>query len=299
MRKNASILALTGILLLASLQSVLASDAIWTYKAGDITVMRLVDQPGGVPAKALVGADKTLLENTLHGGICPAMFLTFLLKTPTDCILVDTGNGAAHKGQTLALLKQLGLEPGAVTKILLTHMHGDHVGGLFSGEEKTFPQAKVYVEQSEYRFWTDRKNTLSAPTSMASCFDNAERFARLYEGHIHLFRAGERLFPWLISIPMPGHTQGHTGFLLTQGGKSILLAGDFLHCLAVQTANPDVAVIWDSDQNLAKQTRRSILERFANSDTLILGGHFPNPGAVHFTQTQGKFAYTFVAPEKD
>lgn len=293
------IFVLTGILFLAHVANGHTQDVVWTYGAGDITVVRIVDKPGGVPAGALVGADTTFLENTLPGGVCPAMYLTFLIKTPTDLILVDTGNGAVRQGRTLEFLKELGVSQEGITKILLTHMHGDHVGGLFSGDDKTFPHAEVYVEEAEYRFWTDRKNAARAPSSMGACFDNAQRFARLYHGKIHCFAPGAPIFPWLVAIPMPGHTEGHTGFLLTRGGKSLLLAGDFLHCLSVQTAYPDVAVIWDSDQNLARKTRRHIRERFANTQTLVLGGHFPNPGAVRFTQTGGKFSYAFVAPERD
>ncbi len=274
-----------------------ANDEFSAYRAGDVSVVRLADKKGGVPPEVFVGADKTMLENVLQGGICPAMFLTFLIKSPTDLILVDTGNGEARQGRTLDLLKRQGVSKEDITKILLTHMHGDHVQGLFSGDSKTFPHADVYVERSEYSFWTDRKNLARAPAGMAPCFDSAEKLSRLYRDKIRLFTAGEKIFPWLSSIAMPGHTEGHSGFLLTRGGKNILLAGDFLHCLSVQTPHPDVAVIWDSDKDMARSTRKKILERVADSDVIVLGGHFANPGAVLFKKKDRTYSYEFVQPD--
>ena len=297
MRKHAGVVILAAIFLFAHLGSSRADDELNTYRVDDVSIVRIADKKGGVPPEVFVSADKAMLEKVLHGGICPAMFLTFLIKSPTDLILVDTGNGEARKGRTIDLLKQLGVSKEDITKILLTHMHGDHVQGLFSGESKAFPHADVYVEKSEYRFWTDRRNIARAPSGMTSCFDNAEKLSRLYKDKIHLFTAGEKILPWLSSVAMPGHTEGHSGFLLAKGGKSILLAGDFLHCLSVQTPYPHVAVIWDSDQELAKSTRKKILERVADTDTIVLGGHFANPGAVLFKKTNGTYSYEFVQPD--
>ncbi len=290
-------------LLLASLLSLpalagqsRAEDSVFVYRAGDITVMRLADKQGGVPPSVFVGADKAMLDS-LHGQVCPAMYLTFLIKTPRDLVLVDTGNGDGGQGRTAALLKELGIPKDAVTRIVLTHMHGDHVRGLFSKDAKAFPRAEVYVDEREFRFWSDRRNASRAPAGMAACFDNAERLSRLYKDSIRLFKAGDRVFPWLASVALPGHTEGHTGFVLEQAGRRLFLAGDFMHCLPVQTAHPDVAVIWDSDQEQAKQTRLQTLRRTANTGTVVLGSHFPNPGGVLFKEEGGRFSYEFVQPE--
>ncbi len=299
MHKIASVLLCAAVSLSGCLEPCYASGEIGAYRAGDVTVYRIADKKGGVPPQVLVGADKAMLENVLQDGVCPAMFLTFLVKTPEDLILVDTGNGAESNGRTVELLKKLGVSREAVGKVLLTHMHGDHVRGLFTGNARTFPNAEVYVGEAEYRFWMDRKNASRAPSSMGACFDNAERMTRLYKGKIRLFKAGDRLFPWLAAVALPGHTEGHAGFLLERGGKRLFLAGDFMHCLAVQTAHPDVAVVWDSDQELAKMTRRQTLERVANTDTVVLGAHFANPGAVHFRQAGGTFSYKFVQPDAE
>ena len=284
-------------LLLAHVQEGRADDSVLVYRAGDVTVMRLADKQGGVPPQVFAGADKALLEKELHGQICPAMFLTFLVKTPEDMVLVDSGNGEERQGRTHALLRQLGVPAEAVTKILLTHMHGDHVLGLFSGKQAAFPSAEIYVEASEFRFWTDRKNMSRAPSGMGANFDNAERLAQIYKGRIRLFTAGDKLFPWLASVALPGHTEGHTGFLVERAGRRLLLAGDFLHCLAVQAAHPEVAVIWDSDQELAKRTRLQTLRQAAGDGTVVLGDHFANPGAVRFTERGAGFAYEFVQPD--
>ena len=97
--------------------------------------MRLADKTGGIPQNILVGAEASLPE----GQLGPAMFLSFLLQTPSDLILIATGDGEATKGRTLALLQELGVPGEAISKILLTRMHGDHISGLFTGEKKTFP----------------------------------------------------------------------------------------------------------------------------------------------------------------
>ena len=295
-------IACTALLALAALlvpvQDGRADDGVLAYRAGDVTVLRLADKQGGIPPHIFTGASKALLDTALHGQSCPSMFLTFLLKTPRDTVLVDSGNGEGRQGRTHALLRQLGVPADAVTKVVLTHMHGDHVLGLFSGKGPAFPRAEIYVEASEFRFWTDRKNMSRAPSGMGACFDNAERLAQIYKGRIRLFKAGDRLLPWLASVPLPGHTEGHAGFLVERAGRRLLLAGDVLHCLALQAAHPEVAVIWDADQDLARRTRLQTLRQAAGDGTVVLGSHFADPGAVRFTARDGAgFAYEFVQPD--
>ena len=101
-------------------------------------------------------------------------------------------------------------------------------------------------------------------------------------------------------MSLPGHTEGHVGFALKKSdGTASLFGGDFLHCLAVQSRYPEVTVPWDTDQNAARKTREDLLKKVAGTGTVVLGGHFPDPGAVLFIPgSEGGYSYTFVEPSE-
>ena len=269
------------------------------YHSNGFKILRLLDKSNSIPVSYLLTEDRKNLSKTLPDGMCPSSFTTFLIINKDDMVLVDTGNGVNRGGRTQKLLKAVGYHPKDITKIVLTHMHPDHLLGLLEKGDEAFPKATVYIDADEFAFWTSQDNKTKVPENQARTFDMAEEFARIYKGSIQLFHAGETLFSWLASEATPGHTSGHTSFSVQDNSTTYLLSGDVIHCLAIQVSHPEVTVVWDSDQKLAAPTRRAMLAKTADSNTIILGAHFPEPGAIRVSQSpRGDYVYHDVQPKK-
>ena len=268
------------------------------YHGNGFTILRILDKSNAIPVSYLLTEGRKKLSKTLPDGMCPSSFSTFLIINKDDIVLVDTGNGVKNGGKTQNILQNAGYHPKDITKIVLTHMHPDHLLGVLEKGGKAFPKATVYIGADEFAFWTSKANKAKAPENQARTFDIAEEFARVYKGSIQLFHAGDTLFSWLASEATPGHTSGHTSFSVKDNSITYLLSGDVIHCLAVQVSDPEVTVPWDTDQKLAAQTRRAMLAKTADSNIIVLGAHFPEPGAIRVHQSQrGDYVYQDVQPK--
>ncbi len=220
--------------------------------------------PRNMPARLFQDADPALLENFPEG--IPSSVSVFLLEKGGQHILFDAGNGT--EGSRLpAALQFLGLSADDIEYVCITHLHGDHIGGLLNGEEAAFPKAELYISKEEQDGWmnmSEERNALQ------------RKLAAAYEGKIHLFNDGDLLPGEVKAISAHGHTPGHTVF---QFGK-VLVVGDILHGAALQFADPEICATFDMDKPAAIQSRKRILE-YASTDSLLMCGmHFPSPAFI-------------------
>ncbi|HEX4077532.1 MAG TPA: MBL fold metallo-hydrolase [Rhizomicrobium sp.] len=222
---------------------------------------------------------------------------SFLIRTPHHTILFDTccGNdkerGGAfpfHRLSTpyLDRLAAAGVQPEAVDIVMCTHLHADHIGWntrLRNGRwVPTFPNTKYIISRKENDYWTKavREETeipmaiTAYNDSVAPVIETGQAVLVEDDGAHDLFDDGFRLFP------LNGHTPGHTGLLVTDGGRRALLTGDAIHH-PVQFARPEWGSIGEVDAAAALISRRHIIEFCADTDTLLLTGHFPDPTAGH------------------
>lgn len=283
----------SGLILALVFNSSAAAADIAEYQSGDIRLLRLTDKPGGVAQKVMIGNPQTI-ASILGERMCPGEFVSFLALAGPEAVLVDSGYGQAAGGKTLQLLREAGYPPEKIDRIALTHLHPDHVGGLINNGKKAFPAAKVHVDAREYNYWKEKVAKENSDFILP-----AKDFLRLYKDDIVLFNAGENVLPWLKSTPVPGHTPGHTVFSAGNGKDKYFIGGDAIHCLEVQARNPEITVIWDTDQDMARQNRIKFLQNAADEGSIVLGGHFPSPGAVRFTRNSGSgFEYESIPPVK-
>ena len=143
---------------LCTAKTTYAADNVFVYRAGDVTIYRIADRMGGMPESLLLGGDRQAIAQLLtEKTICPNMFVSFLLVRGNEKILIDSGYGEKNQGQTVAILKNLGIDPKEITEVLLTHMHRDHILGIFSSVNgktvPTYPKATISIDEAEYRFW--------------------------------------------------------------------------------------------------------------------------------------------------
>ncbi|MUV04652.1 MBL fold metallo-hydrolase [Flavobacterium rakeshii] len=191
-------------------------------------------------------------------------------------ILIDTGMGDRFapdmQGRLLEALPLLGLSPDQIGTILLTHLHGDHFYGLVSqGGSKNFPNARIWFSDAEYDYWINNKDLSPADQDNAVAIKQA---LALYE---RLQPAANELLPGITSVALPGHTPGHTGFLLESQAEKILFCGDILTIPAVQAAMPEIGFATDVNYSEAVRTRIDVLKKAAHERLLLAGPHFEFP----------------------
>jgi glyoxylase-like metal-dependent hydrolase (beta-lactamase superfamily II) len=224
----------------------------------------------------------------------------FLVNTGEDLILVDAGAETCF-GPTLGglgdNLRSAGYEPTQVSKVFLTHLHGDHSCGITADGKMFFPNATVYVTRDEAAYWLNKETAAKAPKEAQAFFQAAQQAVAPYEaaGKLKQFAAGDSLASGVASVPLVGHTPGHEGYMFSSKGQQLLVWGDVVHSHAVQFANPDVSIEFDSDQKQAIATRKKLLERAAKEKFWIAGAHLPFPGIGHVGQKEG--VYRWIAAE--
>jgi len=229
-------------------------------------------------ARALAADDLAL---PLQGSIN-----AFLVNTGTRLVLIDTGAGALYGaccGQLLANLRAAGYAPEQVDEILLTHLHKDHVGGVLRDGKIAFPNAVLRVARADADYWRDPASRAAAPAFLRSFFDSAAASLAPWAeaGRLRPFALDTELVPGIRSLSEPGHTPGHSAYLVESRGQRLLVWGDIVHVAPVQLRDPQAALKYDSSESAARHTRRALLARAAQEHLWIGAAHIAFPGLGH------------------
>jgi glyoxylase-like metal-dependent hydrolase (beta-lactamase superfamily II) len=216
----------------------------------------------------------------------------FVINTGSKLVMVDTGAGVLFGptlGKFMANLKAAGYQPEQIDEIYLTHMHGDHVGGLVSDGKIAFPNAIVRASKTDADFWLSQSNMDKAPDDNKGTFKGAMASLNPYiqAGKFKTFTGNTELVPGVSAVATPGHTPGHTSYMVESGGQKIMLVGDLVHMAAVQMENPSVTINFDSDKKAAAASRKKAFDAAAKGGYLIGGAHLQFPGVGHL-RTEGK-----------
>ncbi len=208
----------------------------------------------------------------------------YLVNTGKQLVLVDTGAATAFGptlGMVLQNLKAAGYTPEQVDAVLLTHLHADHVAGLLGADGKpAFPNATIHAAKADADFWLPAEALAKAAEGAKPFFQMAQSYTAPYiaAGKWKVFGDDAEIVPGITAQALPGHTPGHSGFLLSSGQSKLLIWGDIIHNAATQFANPDIAIEFDIDPAQAVATRKAVLAAAADESLVVAGAHLPFPG---------------------
>jgi glyoxylase-like metal-dependent hydrolase (beta-lactamase superfamily II) len=236
-------------------------------------------------------------------------FHAFVLRTGRHTIMIDTccgvdkprpGREQFNQGKRdfLAGLAALGVKPEAVTHVMCTHLHWDHVGWNTRRVDgrwvPTFPNARYIMAKREYDHWnsvyakeqgkTENMHALSFEDSVLPLV-RAEK-AVLVEDDFELDKG--------ISLePCHGHSPGHVVVNVASGGKKGVFIGDVIHH-PIQLLFPDLSTRADFDQNAARVSRRALIDKHAETGTIVLPQHFATPSCGTISRAGNAFRFDFI-----
>jgi glyoxylase-like metal-dependent hydrolase (beta-lactamase superfamily II) len=255
-----------------------------TMAVGEFTVTAVSDGVLNSTHDVILGIDKAESERLTgvpYGRPLPLDVNCFLIRHRDRLILCDAGSGHTM-GPTLGKLSQslraIGVAPEAIDLVMLTHLHPDHSLGLIDeAGSAVFPKAELIVHKIEAAFWLDRA-AQPGDSERVTRNTKAQRIATAsYRNRIRRIENGEVL-PGITAMLQPGHTPGHTNWLIQSGGERILIWGDIVHLASVQMPRPDAALVFDVDPTLARTSCERVLEFAATEGLIVAGAHLPFPG---------------------
>jgi glyoxylase-like metal-dependent hydrolase (beta-lactamase superfamily II) len=277
--------------------------AFYRFKIGSFEATAISDGPldvGEPKADMFRGVAQDEFNQALNDNFLPADKLllqqnTLVVNTGRHLVLFDTGLGPSKMmggktGRLLAMMKAASIHPNDIDAVVLTHAHPDHCWGLMTENgEKNFPAAQIFLAQAEFDFWTDESNgandmlkTFIAGTRK-QLLPNRERLA--------FVKDGQEILPGIQAVATPGHTAGHTSYMISSEGKTIFNLGDVVHHSVLSMQRPRAEFAFDADGKQGAQTRLRMLDMLAAQKTAILAFHFPWPGVGHVAKQGDAYRY--------
>jgi glyoxylase-like metal-dependent hydrolase (beta-lactamase superfamily II) len=237
--------------------------------------------------KALAAARAAYMPD----GMVTVPFNPQLINTESKLILIDSGTGVgsfnATKGQigrTLQTVQAAGVDPKNVDVVLVSHLHPDHTNGIrLPDGGMAFPNAEIMVPTKDWEFWMSADNAAKAESSkmMKDYFDNVKKVYNGIENKVTKYEWGKEIIPGITSVATPGHTPGHTSFVVASGSSKVLIQSDVTNIPEFFLINPDWHVAYDIDPDMAQQTRHKFYDMASAENALVVGFHFSFPSMGH------------------
>jgi glyoxylase-like metal-dependent hydrolase (beta-lactamase superfamily II) len=227
--------------------------------------------------------EESLGQNNLpvHEVVSP--YTCLLVATGREKVLVDTGADglASTTGNLMGNLLREGVKADAITTVVLTHAHPDHIGGALDRTGKpAFPNARYIIAKTEWDFWTSSPDLSASeldPTMKEFLITCAQKNLPPLKPQIELIEKEKEVVPGVVAIPAPGHTPGHIALVISSAAEQLLhLADSVLHPLHMKY--PSWRNAFDLEEDEAADTRQKLLDRAAAEKANVLAYHFPFPG---------------------
>src|ERR1700722_14235962 len=267
---------------------------------GDFEVTVLNDGTLSLPASVMTNTTEAETEKALARNFQKSPFdasdNAFLTNTGATLVLIHTGCGSLlgpTAGNLLTNLKAAGYRPEQIDEVYLTHMHPDHAGGLMAEGRLAFPNAVLRANRREADFWLNQGNLEKSPAAMKDFFKGAMASVNPYiaAGKFKPFDGDTQLVPGIAVIAAPGHTPGHSIYLIESRGQKMELWGDLVHVAAVQFSEPSVTIQFDVDSQSASMQRQHAYADAAKAEYLVGTAHLSFPGIGHVRAKGNGYAW--------
>jgi glyoxylase-like metal-dependent hydrolase (beta-lactamase superfamily II) len=209
----------------------------------------------------------------------------FLVNTGTRLVLIDTGTGTSQMfgsklGRLLFNLRASGYLPEQVDEIYVTHMHTDHIGGLMRDGNPGFTNATVRADVREADFYLSQSKMDAAPADEKEDFASAMAIFKPYIAgkKFKPFDGETELTPGIRAVPAPGHTPGHTIYVIESQGERMVVWGDLMHVAAIQFPQPSATTPTDWNTKQSAQQRRTNFADVAKNGFYVAAAHVAFPG---------------------
>ncbi len=270
--------------------------ALPSMTVGGVEVQGLSDGTLPTSIDKVVDMDPAQAEQLVgatENGVFPIPVNNFVIRRGGRVIMIDAGAGNTMYptlGRLPGNLRAAGIDPKDVTHIVITHLHGDHANGLVDDAGNPhYPNAEIVVHEIEADFWMGP----GTPGEIDKIANNRARTRinlKPYLERIHRVRGSDEYLGF-VPIVAPGHTPGHTCWLLTAPGGGFMALGDVVHVSAIQISHPDAGMIYDLDKDKAVKSRKRILDMAATERFAIAGAHVNAPGFGHVVRKGASFAF--------
>lgn len=275
--------------------------AAFEFTHGDFDVVVVSDGyltiPGEIftPELSAEQRAKTLDRLDNHDGVVHAPTNIPVFRSKNELIAFDIGGGRRYQptdGKFLCNLRAAGFDEAAVTKIVFTHAHPDHIGATLARDGKLqFPNATYFVGAAEWDFWMDPDFFGKVPEALHDFGRGARRDLNAIRDRVVMVHPGDDVVTGIRAIDTPGHTPGHLSFEVA-GGDGLIIAADAATSEIVGIENPGWKFGYDTMPDLAIESRRRLIDRAAADKTKLLGFHWTCPG-IGFVEARGP-AFRFI-----
>ncbi|SDP05363.1 Glyoxylase, beta-lactamase superfamily II [Phyllobacterium sp. YR620] len=276
----------------------------YKYTVGSIEVTAIYDgiwrkphDPAFIKNASVDETKQALAKAGLTTDFMPIPLTVVVLKVGDRLIMMDAGSGVgqwqANATHLPANMKAAGIDYTKIDTLMISHFHPDHVWGLMEKQTNAsiFPNAEIIVNDAEYQWWTDpgrvdklAEGRKAAGRRIASVFPTWKNWNRVENG--------AEVAPGIQMIAAPGHTPGHSVFLVTSGNEQLMVSADTMYVPALLAAHPEWQGSYDQDGPMAIATRHKLIDRVIADNIKICGSHFPFPGSGTFVKDGNAYAFT-------
>ena len=283
------------------------ANGVYKYKVGSIEVTAVYDgiwrkphDPTFIKNASVEDTKEALAKAGLTTEFMPIPLTVVVLKIGDKYVMIDSGSGVgqwqANATNLPSNMKAAGIDRGQISTILVSHFHPDHVWGLMEKgtNAAVFPNAELIVNSTEYKWWTEPGRVEKLPEGRRPA---GKRIGDVFPTwkNWKLVEDNAEVAPGVRLLAAPGHTPGHSAFLVTSGKDQLMVSNDAMYVPALLAPHPDWQGAYDQDGATAVTTRRKLMDRVIADKMMVCGAHFPFPGRGTFTKDGDAYAFAPLA----
>jgi glyoxylase-like metal-dependent hydrolase (beta-lactamase superfamily II) len=284
--------------------TVVQNASVYRFKIGDFKAMSVSDGNLAVPPSFFVpNAAPEEVKAALYDNFLSEDSLFYLnvlyVDTGEHRVLIDSGAGGSFgptAGFAAQHLREAGIDPESIDTLLISHAHGDHVGGIVSAEGAfIYPNAKYYISQPEWDFWSDPNaslpNSLLDDETKKEVIQGAQKTLAALKDRITQFEVGSEVIPGIRSVDASGHTPGQVAYVIGTGEQQLMATGDVFFSNPLNLEHPDWEVAFDSDSAKGVVTRKRMLAESTASRMRLIVPHMPFPGIGYVRAEEAQYGW--------